>query len=490
MYHPWSTRSHVMQQTALLRGLLAKGYHITAVFPFPTNIVDVGYKEIAVKNAFSKILKVMTESMMNRDTRGVWTFLSLLPRLVEVMNSVLQDNVDTQHKVIEDLSIRNKSVDAMIMTNHVSFLANSLYDHYKCPIISVSPPGWTRLMKHVGNPMNPAVHPDSLMPFIEPLAFSERLVNTFFYAVMDYDILGWTWISIFADSALFDIQGFSKLPQKTSLLLLCSNFVTHSPRVLTANTVEVGGIHCREGETLPDDLLRFLDAHPEGVVYVSFGSSIKPSQMPPERKQVFMNTFANLNHFVIWKWDEDNIPNLPPNVILRKWLPQQDLLAHPNLRVFVTHGGLLSVQEALYHQTPLVGIPLGNDQKANILRAEKNGFAVSLDWNSIDQDKFSAAINKAMNDDDLKENMKRMHELFVDARDPPLDRAVWWVEYVLRHKGAEFLKPHSVDLPWYQYHLLDVIAFILIILSLFIFLIIKCLMFCCKFACPRKLKTD
>ena len=95
-----------------------------------------------------------------------------------------------------------------------------------------------------------------------------------------------------------------------------------------------------------------------------------------------------------------------------------------------------------------------------------------------------------MNDDDLKENMKRMHELFVDARDPPLDRAVWWVEYVLRHKGAEFLKPHSVDLPWYQYHLLDVIAFILVIISLVAFIIIKCLMFCCKFVCPRKLKTD
>merc|ERR1711892_496805 len=481
MYHPWSTRSHMMQQTALLRGLLAKGYHITAVFPFPTNIVDVGYKEIAVKNAFSKIMKVMTDSMMNQDTTKVWTYLSLLPRLVEVMNSVLQDNVDTQHKVIEDLSLRNKSVDAMIMTNYFSFLANGLYDHYKCPIISMSPPGWTRLMKHVGNPMNPAIHPDIIMPFIEPLVFSERLVNTLFFAVMDFDILGWTWISI---------EGFTKLPQKTSLLLLCSNFVTHSPRVLTANTVEVGGIHCREGETLPDDLLRFLDAHPEGVVYVSFGSSVKPSQMPPKRKQVFMSTFANLNHFVIWKWDEDDIPNLPSNVMLHKWLPQQDLLAHPNLRVFVTHGGLLSVQEALYHQTPLVGIPLGNDQKPNLMRAEKKGYAIMLDWLSISSDKFYAAITRAMYEEELKENMKRMHTLFVDARDTPLDRAVWWVEYIIRHEGAQFLKPHSVDLAWYQYHLLDVIALILIILSFVICIFLKCCSCCFRFCCSRKMKTE
>ena len=148
---------------------------------------------------------------------------------------------------------------------------------------------------------------------------------------------------------------------------------------------------------------------------------------------------------ILWKWDEDNIADLPKNVMTQKWVPQQDILAHPNLKLFVTHGGLLrysdkssllcfifgqpfcsftlnvrqsmawlihdyglnswlttfnmyfntdikihihsdselfltmktfwhlikqsfSVQEALYHMKPLLGIPLGNDQKPNLLR--------------------------------------------------------------------------------------------------------------------------
>ena len=75
---------------------------------------------------------------------------------------------------------------------------------------------------------------------------------------------------------------------------------------------------------------------------------------------------------MIWKWDID-IPNLPKNIKLSSWLPQQDLLGHNNLKVillasvplhkctgiqvFVTHGGLGSLVEAIYHRAIIVGIP-------------------------------------------------------------------------------------------------------------------------------------
>ena len=137
------------------------------------------------------------------------------------------------------------------------------------------------------------------------------------------------------------------------------------------NTIEIGGIHCKDGKELPPDLQQFLDSHPEGVTYVSFGSTVKPSEMSQERKKVFLETFAKLEKPIIWKWDEENVADLPSNVMIKQWVPQQDILAHPNLKVFVTHGGLLSVQEALYHKTPLVGIPLGNDQRPNLLRYGK-----------------------------------------------------------------------------------------------------------------------
>ena len=109
------------------------------------------------------------------------------------------------------------------------------------------------------------------------------------------------------------------------------------------------------------------------VALVSFGSSLSPSKMPKEKLEIFVETFRTLKMSFIWKWDEV-VPNLPKNVKISSWLPQQDLLGHPNLKVFVTHGGLGSLVESIYHKAVIVGIPFSNDQRPNLMRAERNGY--------------------------------------------------------------------------------------------------------------------
>lgn len=46
---------------------------------------------------------------------------------------------------------------------------------------------------------------------------------------------------------------------------------------------------------------------------------------------------------MLWKW-EDDLPDKPSNIRIEKWLPQNDILGHPNVKLFITHGGLLSTQ--------------------------------------------------------------------------------------------------------------------------------------------------
>lgn len=73
---------------------------------------------------------------------------------------------------------------------------------------------------------------------------------------------------------------------------------------------------------------------------------MKPSKMDPQKKKDILNSLKKLKQKVIWKWDE-KLDVDESKFMVRNWLPQDDILAHPNVKLFVTHGGLLSCTESI-----------------------------------------------------------------------------------------------------------------------------------------------
>jgi len=73
-------------------------------------------------------------------------------------------------------------------------------------------------------------------------------------------------------------------------------------------------------------------------------------------------------------------------------------LAHPNVQLFITHGGLLSTQEASYNGVPLIGIPMMGDQLMNVLKSENMGYAVGLPYDTVSKETVLATIKKVLND--------------------------------------------------------------------------------------------
>ncbi|KAJ8972843.1 hypothetical protein NQ314_000007 [Rhamnusium bicolor] len=61
--------------------------------------------------------------------------------------------------------------------------------------------------------------------------------------------------------------------------------------------------------------------------------------------------------------------------------------------------------------------------------------------------------------------------MILDRPLPPLETAIYWVEYVARHRGAPHMRTAAVNMPFYKYYLIDVIAFLLFIVSLFIYIV-------------------
>jgi len=70
--------------------------------------------------------------------------------------------------------------------------------------------------------------------------------------------------------------------------------------------------------------------------------------------------------------------------------------AHPNVRLFITHGGLLSTQETVYWGVPVVGIPLLGDQKLNMARAVAAGYGILLDYANVTAESLDWALKEAL----------------------------------------------------------------------------------------------
>eukprot|EP00092_Neocalanus_flemingeri_P008275 GFUD01008921.1.p1 GENE.GFUD01008921.1~~GFUD01008921.1.p1 ORF type:complete len:518 (+),score=101.98 GFUD01008921.1:234-1556(+) len=406
----------------------------------------------------------------------------------DMLESVYKGVLDKE-EVIKLLESQT-TVDVVITFMHSgAFFA----EYFDCPIIQFSPAGPVSfLMRGTGNVMNPSVQPLITAPFIEPMTFSQRIINHFIIEMWDF-IVHKMGNSIHAVQKSFlgrDSEDSMKvLKKRTALVIACSHYVTHGSWPYLPNVLEVGGLQLKDPKPLPDDLQTFMDLSPGGVVFVSFGSSLKPDQMPKDKLDIFVETFRSLDMSVIWKWDAE-VPNLPKNVKISSWLPQQDLLGHPNLKVFVTHGGLGSLVEAIYHKAVIVGVPLSNDQKPNLLRAERNGYARMLDWDNLTPEDLIKGIKEAMNDEHMKTSMERIHSLYVDREEKPVDKAAWWVEYVCRHKGAEMLKSEAEDIPWYQYHHVDIFVFLAVVFLCVTGVVILSCKICCWRCCAKKTKTD
>ncbi|XP_052531238.1 UDP-glucuronosyltransferase 1A1-like isoform X18 [Tympanuchus pallidicinctus] len=274
------------------------------------------------------------------------------------------------------------------------------------------------------------------------------------------------------------------LYRKASVWLLRYDFVLEYPRPLMPNMIAVGGVNCAHKQ-LSQEFEAIVNASGEhGIVVFSLGSMV--SEIPMKKAMEIADALGSVPQTVLWRYTGEAPPNLPKNVKLVKWLPQNDLLAHPKTRAFITHGGSHGIYEGICNAVPMVLMPLFGDQMDNAKRVESRGAGLTLNILEMTSKDISDALKAVINDKKYKENIQRLSELHLDRPIHPLDLAVHWVEFVMRHKGAPHLRPAAHDLNWIQYHSLDVFAFLLAVVLLILFISVKCCMFCCRRCCFKK----
>ncbi|XP_045772915.1 UDP-glycosyltransferase UGT5-like isoform X2 [Maniola jurtina] len=372
---------------------------------------------------------------------------------------------------VKEFLMKDNTFDLVICEQFVQEALYALSVKYNAPLAIISTFG--NCMRHnimTRNPLQLATVIADYLNVYNPGSFWGRLRNLYFTG---YEYLWWRYwylgkqeelvkkyLPELADEtlSLYDLQ------KNASLMLINSHFSFDTPIALLPNIIEIGGVHVTQSNaSLPEDLQKLLDESKNGVVYMSFGSNLRSADLPEQKKKAFINVFKQLKQTVLWKWEEDILENKPKNLVTGRWLPQQEIIAHPNIKLFITHGGLIGMQEAVYNGVPIVGVPIFCDQYNNVLLAEQTGVGKILQYNDINEETLKQTLNEVLNNESYLKKAKELQQRWKDRPMSPLDTTIFWLEYVIRNKGAEYMKNPARNMSWFAYSMMDVYAFLLVV---------------------------
>ena len=293
-------------------------------------------------------------------------------------------------------------------------------------------------------------------PYSNKMTFRERLANT-------WSLLDWTFAprSQSLDDNLVSTYAPEKpavslnvLASRNLLWFFDSDVVLDYPRPSMPNEINVGGLTAKPAKPLSSDLENFLNLSTNGAVLVSFGSH---DLIPESRYSIMMSAFSRIKNVnFIWRYNHVFPENVPSHIRLIKWMPQNDVLAHPNVKLFISHGGCNSQFEAVYHAVPMLTLPIHLDQPYNALRAAIKGVATTVDLRTMTPETLSSSIRGMLSNASYKDNIDRLSNIYRSSPMSPIDRVTYWVEHVLRF-GGDHLHASALDMPWYQLLMLDIV---------------------------------
>ncbi|EDW76574.1 uncharacterized protein Dwil_GK14593 [Drosophila willistoni] len=477
---PHPAISHFQFFHPIMRGLAEVGHTVDVMSPFPDRQPLPGYTDYLLPMA-------NLSNAIGFDSFEEQKSLNLILHYGEFyyLHSFGRDacNLTLNGEALEQI-LRHPPgyYDVIMMEQFNTDCLMSVAHQLRAPVIAMSS---CALMpwhyERMGAPLIPSYISALFMGKSQEMSFGGRLANWF--TVHSLNLL-YKLFSIPAADALVrqkfgpQMPSVGEMVKNTSLMLINQHFSLSGPKPLPPNVIEVGGVHIKPAKALPSELQHLLDNATKGAILISWGSQLRATSLPTAKREAVVRALGRLEQQIIWKWENDTLPNKPHNVHIMKWLPQRDILAHPNLKVFFSHGGLMGTTEAVSSGVPIVGMPIYGDQSLNIASLVQRGMAINLDFYSLTEDAIYEALTRAL-DPSFKRNARKVAAAYNERPQKPLDTAIWWVEYVAETKGAPLTQPKAVHLSRFVYYSLDAYATVFAVLLLLLATWLGLLRLCC-----------
>ncbi|XP_046736272.1 UDP-glycosyltransferase UGT5-like [Diprion similis] len=472
---PLNGKSHFVMFEQLMKGLAKRGHQVDVVSHFPLKKPFPNYSDVVdLSGTIPAVLNNMTYDFV----KSTLVNSAVVPLLATQFGGDLCDLMG--HPRFREL-IKNPPKDSSYDLVITEIFGASCYlalgQHFNVPIVGLSSSvllPWANDI--VANPDNPAYVPNVFSDNNGRMNFFQRVQNALSLWIAKWEFNSY---SAYQDDKIQKYLGpnaisLREAERNVSLILANSHYSLHGIRPYTTAVVEVGGLHIpQEVDALPKDLQKWLDDSRDGFVYMSFGSMIKIESFPKETLAALYNSLhklAPVRVLIKIAKPQELPPGLPSNVLTLSWVPQVPVLKHKHVRAFVTHGGLMGTQEAIYCGVPMIGIPLFGDQMQNIKLYVQKKIAVALEPDQLTEEKLDTAFRTVLGDPSYLQAAKKFSIEFRDRPMSAMDTATFWIEYVIRHGGTN-LKSPAMDLTWWQISLLDIYGALFLSVAFSVYLV-------------------
>ncbi|XP_017471788.1 PREDICTED: UDP-glucuronosyltransferase 1-1-like [Rhagoletis zephyria] len=480
--HPGISHFHFFHP--IMRGLAEKGHDVTVISHFPDKSPPVRYRDLPLTNHETLTNSVDLKAFENRHFYNKFEeFLMLYNWGKDACNHTLRS--DALAQVLR----QRQHFDVIIMEQFNSDCMVAVAHQLKAPFIALSSCAmmpWH--YERMGVPMIPSSIPTLFMGQSESMSFVYRLGNWFIFHSMRllYDFITTPTIDAMVQYKFgHDLPSVAELAKQTSAYFVNQHFSLSGVKPLPPSVVELGGIHIQKAKPLDAELQKFIDNAEHGVVFISWGSMIRAETLPPAKREAILRAVKRLKQRVIWKWENSTLDHKPDNLYISKWLPQRDILCHPNVKVFMSHSGLMGSSEAAYCGVPVVATPMYGDQFLNAAALKHRGMGVVLHYEDITENSVLRSVREVLKKQYM-DNAKAVSFSYKHRPQTALESAIWWVEYVAKTEGAPLTKADAVFLSRFVYYSMDVYLFV----GMVLFITILSWSFICGKICARRPKIE
>lgn len=334
---PRAAYSHQTVYRAVTEKLIENGHKITLMSTHPSEgernhqnvtLIDLSFSV----EIFQKTLDVLFESKS-----FVKAFYNMIDSEVKLVN--LQLSSGPVQQLLNDPQAK---YDLLLIEANGMSPFHAFADHFNIPVVAISSAdAFTFAHEIMGNEINPVAHPDRVLPFEIAETFWQRIVSCVFNLFMKFSC------NVRAAEKYEPImkkyfpkvkKSHHELLTNVDLQLINAHPALGFIRPILPNTIQLGFLHIKPPKELPIELEEIMDKSAQGIIYMSFGTIVTSKLLAERNFHAFLKTFSELPYEVLWKHEGKSPFMIPANVHVRKWFPQSDLLAHPNVKLFITHG--------------------------------------------------------------------------------------------------------------------------------------------------------